>query len=154
MSLNNIMLTAENDPVQRYATTVRSKISGERLDPLNGRPITFILSSSSDDFLYEDDVIEIYSDKEHRFFQQANRLFFTNGYLKPYNASAPPLSMANILSDEEVERLASTRTIPAMKKALSLVNSRVSLDRILEMARYIGRPQSVLNLIEDRIKEL
>lgn len=155
MSFNNILLTAITDPAYKYAKAIPSKLCGKRLDPITNEVIDFILESAADGrFVYENDVIELYNEREHRYFMQANRPFILNGLLKQYAGDALPIDLSNIMSDEDVERIASLRTLPAVKKALSEVSSSVTLDRILLMAKHIGRPQSVIALIEQRITEI
>ena len=154
MSINNILLTAETEPTHRYAKTIRSKIAGFRLDPLDNKQVPFLLTSVGDEFSYEDEVVELYSDKENRYFMQANKLFIANGYLKPFNGTAAPVAMDNIISDEDVERIAAIRTPNQLKSKLAPITSKVSLERVVQAAREIGRPQSIINIIESRIKDL
>lgn len=153
MSMNNILITANNPPLYKYAKVIPSKLSGLRLDPVTYQEIPFLLRSKGD-FDYEHDVIELYSEREHKHFLQVNRVFIKSGFLKEYHGESDPEDLTNVISDEEVERIASTRTLMALKKALADITSPITLDRILQMAKHIGRPLSIISLIEERIAEM
>lgn len=153
MSMNNILITANNPPLYKYAKVIPSKLSGLRLDPVTYQEIPFLLRSKGD-FDYEHDVIELYSEREHKHFLQVNRVFIKSGFLKEYHGENEPEDLTNVISDEEVERIASTRTLMALKKALADITSPITLDRILQMAKHIGRPLSIISLIEERIAEM
>ena len=154
-SINNILLTADNEPIKKYAKTIPSKLSGNRLDPMTGHVMPFVLESNKDGrFDYEADVIEIYSAKEDKFFIQANRNFIKEGLLKLFDGSPTQVPQENILSDEDVESIATIRTIPALIKRLSEITSTVAVNRVLETAKAVGRPATIISTIENRIKEL
>lgn len=153
MSLNNIMMVAESTPLYKYAKTIPSKLSGVRLDPVTFKEITFQLESEGE-FNYDNDVIELYNERDHRFFLQANRSFIKNGYLKVHDGDSTPVDLSNVVSDEEIERIASIRTNMQMKKELSKITSKVALARVSDMAHTIGRPKSVIELIEQRMQEI
>jgi hypothetical protein len=155
MSMNNILLTATNPPTHRYAKTIPSKLSGLRLDPVTFVAIPFVLHTpNARDFVYDDAVIELYSDREHRHFLQVNRAFIKAGFLKEYHGEAEPEDLSNIISDEEVEQIASIRTVLAMKARLKDITSPVTVDRVLSMAKHIGRPASIITLIQQRLEEM
>lgn len=153
-SLNNILMFAETPALYKYAKAIPSKLSGVRLDPVTFREIPFRLESGPDGFEYDNDVIEFYNERDHKFFLQVNRNFIKNGFLKIHTGDATPADLANVISDEEVELIASTRTNTSLRKQLSKITSKVALLRILDMATEIGRPKSVIDIIEQRIQEI
>lgn len=154
-SENNIIVTADNEPVKKFAKAIPSKLAGRRLDPFKFNELSFVLESDPEiGFLYENDVIELYNDREVRFFLHANRKFIKEGYLKEYQGSPTVADTSNILSDEEVETIATLRTGPMIAKRLNDLTSRVAVQRVLDMAQHVGRPASIIKIIEKRMQEL
>lgn len=152
--LNNIYQEAETPALYKYLKTVPSKLSGKRLEPMRLAEVPFRLISRDNEFDYTASVIELYSEREHRHFLQANKKFISAGLLEIYTGDAQPADLSNVMSAEDVEMLASIKTIPGLRKALQAVTSKITMARILDTARFIGRPQSVITVIEDRMNEL
>lgn len=151
----NIIVTAENEPIKKFAKAIPSKLAGRRLDPFKMSEIAFVLESDpKEGFLYENDVVEIYSERELRFFLHANRTFIKEGYLKEFHGSPTEADVTNVISDEEIERIAALRTGPMIAKRIGELTSLVAVQRVLDMAQHIGRPASIIKIIEKRIQEL
>lgn len=151
---NNIFLTA-GDPVKKYATTVAHPITGWRLDPDTGRQIEFVLTSpSKDEFSYEHEVIELYGDKEVKFFIQRNKYLIESGLVKEFTGTTDEVDTTNLLSDEEVMQIATIRQQPELKERLAGMTSKITVQRVLNIAKEIGRPAKIIALIESRLAEL
>lgn len=147
-SLNNIYLTVETPPYKRYVKTIKSQVAGLRLND-EGKQASFILHTGPD-FDYEQDVLEIYSDREHRYFLQANRTLIAKGLLKEYNGVKGEIDKTNLLTDDEIETIATTKSMPVLMKRLGELTSKVTVDRVLATATEIGRPQKFLEAIRQR----
>lgn len=155
MDGNNIFLTAEN-PVAKYMKTVRSKIAGFRLHPENQQQVGFVLESDEDPdtFDYDREVLELYSDKEVRFFKQANKKLIEAGLLKPFTGDAEDVRLNNLVSDDELEEVVSTSNQAELKARLTKYTSLVVVERALTLAKEMGRPRRILTVIEQRKAEL
>lgn len=153
-SVNNIFLVNIEPPVKRYVKTLPSKVGGWRLDAAGKNQIGFILESSPDGFSYDAEVLEIYSEKEDRYLRQTNRVLFTEGFIKEYSGDMPNVDTTNMVSDEDVQMIASTRLPAHMRSKLREYTSVVTLQRIRQAADEMGRARSVMNIIDERLKEL
>lgn len=155
MDGNNIFLTAD-EPVARYAKTIRSKIAGVRLHPESGAQVGFVLESNEDPdtFDYDTEILELYTDKEHRFFKQANKKLIEEGLLKPFSGTAEDVQLNNLVPDEELEDVVSTSNQAELKARLTKYTSLVTVERALSLAKEIGRPRRILTVIEQYKAEL
>lgn len=165
-STRNIYLS-DTPPVMRYMRPMKvaHTITGWRIDPNTGRQIEFILESSpvGPDTSYEDltkrtfnydtDVVELYSDKEVRFFSQRNRYLFENGLLQEFDGEPEEVDMSNMMSDIEITKIA---VLPFSKLVLRLeeITSAVTMRRIFDIAEEIGRPAKILNQMKAKLAEL
>ena len=153
-SINNIFLMSVEEPVRRYQKTIRSQVGGLRMDT-EGKVVAFILKSSpTGSFDYEYDVLEVYSDREDRYIRQANRKLFESGMLKEYVGEMPALDTTNMLSDSEIRDIAGTTNVPSLNKKLQEITSAFTIQRVLDMAKEIGRPAKTLDLITNRLNEV
>lgn len=153
-SQNNIYLVVMDEPYKRYTKAVPSQVGGIRLDANGKEPVYFILHSHPKGFEYDAEVLEIYTEREDRYFRQANRGLFAQGLLKEYFGEQPELDDSNVLTDAEVQEVAAMRNIESMRKRLNELSSVYTIRRILAAANEIGRPQKTVQMIESRIKEL
>lgn len=172
MSKNHQVIEFEGKVVKRYAKTTNSVLTGWRLDP--HRPenrMDWMLSSphrlftvvwddgqaphiARTDFSYEDEVIELYSEQEVRLFERLNRNSIESGALKVYREPAPAIDTTNLMTDEEIEAVAVLKQLTAIKSRIAKINSRITLQRILEAVEKHDRPMSVAKAIQGRIHEL
>lgn len=152
-TLNHQFLTA-GEPHRRFTKTVEHPITGWRLDPDSGRQIEFILTSPTQEFAYDREVLEVYSEREYKFLVQRNRYLFERGLLKEYTGEAEEVDMSNTLTDDEVFALASTRLTSDLHAKLRDITSAVTVRRVLLTAKEIGRPAKVVAAIEQRLGEL
>lgn len=172
MSHNHQFIAFDQQIVKKYAKTSVGAMTGYRLDPY--RPenrISWLLSSPNrlftvtwvegspatitrNGFSYDDEVIELYSDAEVRLFERMNRSAIESGALKVYTENAPVVDTTNVLTDAEIESIATTKQIPSLKKKVAALNSILTLKRILESVEKHDRPMSVARAIQDRINEL
>ncbi len=143
------------DPILRYALVPKHGITGWRLNPDDGKKLEFeLVPHQEPPFDYERDVIELYSDKEVKFFRQANRYLFSQGFLTEYLGEAEPVDVTNMLTDAEVLEIASTRNVNQLNSRIKDLTSLVSVQRILNAAQEIGRPAKTLELIRKRLEDL
>jgi len=154
-SINNIFLTA-GDAVAKYRKTVDHSVSGWRLDPEKpGRIRTeFLLLNDTGKPDYDHDVIELYSKEELAYFRQANKYLIEGGLVEPYNGTRADTDERNLLTEDDVEAIAAIKQIPALRKRLEQLTSSVTVQRVYDAASLIGRPLSVMQLIQSRIDEL
>lgn len=154
MSVNNIFLIVVDPPYKRYVKTVPSSIGGIRLNSEGTNTTEFVLRSHPDGFVYDDEVLEIYTDREDRFLRQSNKTLFQKGYLKEYIGEQPQLDTSNMLTDSEIEEIASIRNVAVLQKRLNEITSILSMKRILDLATEIGRPAKTLQIIKKRHDDL
>ena len=167
MSTNHIYIELEEKVFARYIKTVPSILSGIRADPYDLKSrIPFILRTpesrviwetetneaeehtanvvikSLKPVIYEDEVLEVYSDVENRVFQQLNRKLLETGILIPYHETRTQLDTVNILSDQEILEIANSPSIPVFKKKLKAITSAWVLDRISSKLEELNRKPS------------
>jgi hypothetical protein len=173
MSHNHQFIELEDKVVKRYAKTINSVLTGFRLDPR--RPenrLDWMLASprklfsvvwedgqqpyvQRNNFSYDDEVIELYSEGEVRLFERLNRDSIESGALKVYTNPAPAVDTTNLLTDEEVDAIATIKQVTKLKKTISDPAFTVqTLKRILERVEAHDRPISVVKAITSRIDEL
>jgi len=144
------------DPVKRYRNMPKHGIAGWRLNPDDGnKKLEFqLVPTPEPEFDYERDVIELYSTKEIKFFMQANKYLFQQGFLTEYEGEAEPVDTTNMLTDDEVLTIATQRNVPSLKKQIEELTSRVSVQRIYDTAKEIGRPAKTLEIIKNHLDTL
>jgi hypothetical protein len=152
---NNIFMTA-GEPIARFTLTPKHGITGWRLNPDdNNRKVEWALTPTPEpEFDYERDVIELYSDKEVKFFKQANRYLLKEGLIREFEGTPKPIDITNMLTDEQVMEIATDTQIKRLKNRLAELTSKVSVDRIYRTAIEIGRPAKTLELMKERLDEL
>jgi hypothetical protein len=154
MSVNNIYLVVPTEPYKKYVKTVPSSIAGKRFNDRADAEVGFLLRSVPGVFSYDDEVLEVYSDREDRFLKQANKSLFESGMLKEYTGNRSAMDTRNIMSDEDVLEIASLRNVMQLSKKLEDIDSKITAQRILDTAKEIGRPAKTLELIEKKVKDL
>jgi len=152
-SVNNIYLVNIEPPVKKYVKTIPSKVGGIRFDSRGEHEVGFILETSDQTkFVYDDEVLEVYTSREDRALRQLNRKLFEQGFLKEYLEEAPALDTTNMLTDAEIEEVARISNINSLKTRLLDFTSAVTVQRILKSAEEIGRPAKTLELIRQRLE--
>lgn len=150
-AVNNIIVTA-GDPVCRFQKTVAYSVSGRRLDPHDeSKSMEFILGQRPYEAEpdYDSQVIEIYSERELKFFQFNNRYLFARGLLAPYSEAPLQVDTTNSVSDEEVDEIASTRSFAEFTKKLTMFDSRITIKRIKDAAVKLDRPMRFVSAAEN-----
>ena len=144
-SNNNIVFTAD-EVVARYAKTVNWSISGRRLDPHDHkREIIFILGQRvNNEFSYDTDVVELYSLLEVRFFVQSNKYLFEQGLIAEYEEEREKVDFTNMLTDEDVYRIAASKTFTDFLLAAEGITSPITLERIMNAAEELNRPKKLV----------
>lgn len=164
-SMNHQFIEYSDQTVKRYIKTVPNIVAGVRLNPHNPQEqISFLLQTSPHDFdftqhrvvghTYENDVLELYSDKELKLFLKMNRNLIEQGLIKEYDGNHAETNLSNLLNDEEVKEVAALKPISALTERLSAITSEITLKRILEAAEELNRPHNSIRAIQNRINEL
>lgn len=172
-SKNHQFLDLSDQVVRRYVRTDIAPLTGYRLNPTNPTmQMDWLLATPEENydfipytsekttqvvqktFSYHDEVLELYSDKEVRVFEQLNRKLLQEGKLKEYTEVAPELDTVNTLTDIQVIRLASIKQLPALKKELLRITSPQTLERIRATAEALDRPTSIVNAVKSRMQEI
>lgn len=163
MSVNHQWVEFSEQVYTRYKKTSVNAIQGKRQDPLTKARIDFILASDWRNFNmetekltfnYDTDVIEVYSAEEDRVFRALNSYLFQNGFLAPYDGTREAVNTNNAISDVDVSDIAASKNLLQFKKRIRQIDSRVTLDRILDTVKRADRPYSFVTAIEERLKEL
>lgn len=172
MSYNHQYLEFNDKIVLRYTKTIPGIITGARLDPhrpenrtdwLLRTPEKHFLFKPREDgkidlerisFSYEDEVLELYSSTEVSIFQRLNRATIESGVLVVYNDIAPDIDTSNVLTDDQVTQIAATKQLLAIRKKLTGMTSIHTIQRIIDAAKTLDRPYSIIKAMEERINEL
>lgn len=165
MAKNNIYLTMSNSVYRRYAKVPINIIAGLRPDPVDLRvQVGWTLSTAEQDydlaarkrvnFVYENEVIEIYSEAEDKVFRRLNRSLLDSGLLREYIGEQSNEISDNFITDDAVLVLVSMKSNADFKKELQKFTSLVTLARIKERAEEIGVSIAKIRAIEARVQEL
>lgn len=173
MSVNHQFIAFDDCIVKRYTKTLPGMVTGKRLDP--NRPeneLTWLLKSPDGNFIihwkgegdpwrceriafsYDSEVLELYSATEVKLFEKQNRALIEQGVLKEYSDIAPAIDTTNLLTDEEVIAIATTKQPLSFRKKVSALTSIHTLQRVLEAVEKHDRPVSFVKVVQERIKEL
>lgn len=152
-SMNN-QFVAAGDPIKRFVKTVDHPITGWRIDPETGKQVEFILSTPTENFDYDTAVLEFYSEKDWKYFQQKNKYLIAAGLVKEYTSAPEEVDTTNLLTDEEVYKIATTTQFHVMTKRLEELTSPQTVKRVLAVAEEVGRPAKTLAYIKARAEEL
>lgn len=152
---NNLFyhVRVEQEPVTRYVKTVPYVVTGWRLEPETNKPVVFILVSD-EEFSYENDVVELYSEKEDAYFRQMNKYLFSSGLVSKYDGDLEAVDTSNSLTDKEIEEIASTRLVSDLREKLDKITVLVAAERLLAAAKEIGRPKKIIDIFEDKVNSL
>lgn len=163
-SKNHQYLDYADHVVARYVKTVTHSITGMRLDPTTAQPVDFFLSTPDKnfdfgskeivDFSDDDEVLELYSEKEVTYFKRSNKYLIENGLIKPYTGTKKTINEENVLDDSEIEEIASITNLPKLRSRVHTLTSTVTLTRVLNSMKDLGRKESIRQVVADRIKEL
>lgn len=155
MSFNNIYLElVDVEPYSRYQKNVPSAVSGWRLNPKDlSHRVEFLLASPSSKFNYQSDVIELYSEKEDRYFRMANSVLFDMAYLIPYVEDGDEVT-GEILVDNVntlVDEIAgTTRYDEFVEKAKGIENTAVLL-QLYKSCLTRELPATIFSYMESRL---
>lgn len=152
-SMNNIFV-AQGEPYKRVIKTVDHPITGWRIDPDTGKQVEFILSTPSPDFDYDTDVLEFYTEKDWKFFQQRNKYLIVQGLVKEFQGEPEVVDTTNLLTDDDIYKIATTSQVMTLNKRLQELTSALTVRRVLAVAEEVGRPAKTLALIKTRAEEL
>lgn len=176
-SFNHQFLEFSDEVKKRYIKRGIGALTGYRLNPRNAvnpnERIDFLLATPETSlditpygdgeptkhrqvgFSYEDEVLELYTDMEVRSFERMNRLLIENGLLVEYNGTATEVSKANLLSDVELTKIASMKTVAALKKRIATITSVDMLQTILDKMQEIDTvTMAHIRAVKERINEL
>ena len=162
MSRNNIYPEMQK-VFKRYAKVPVFIVAGLRLDPTDSRTqVGWTLSTSEDsfdfegkrrtEFVYDDEVIEIYSEEEDKLFKRINKSLFSRGLLKEYNEEDLPPDLTNFMSDADIDEIVDLKTMSEFTKRLDSLTSVPTIKRIHEAALNKNKPIKKIQAIEARLK--
>jgi hypothetical protein len=171
-SFNHQFIQFSDKVIARYTKTTVGMLTGKRLDP--HRPentIDWLLHTPEANFLfikrddgktelirqhhtYEDEVIEIYSEAEKALFERLNRGNIQTGVLIVYEGVGPENDLSNVLSESQIREIAATKQLPALRKKIQDITSIHSLERILQAAKDLDRPNSIVVTIQEKINDI
>lgn len=163
MSVNHQFPEYQDAVYARYKKTSTAAIGGNRLNPSDPKErMPFVLMSSFDQFdietetlqfNYENDVIELYSEQEEKAFKRLNARLFKNGLIEVYKGDVPNFE-DNTLSEEEIEKIASTKTLLGFKKIIEEIEELITIARIRDAVARLDRPASFSTAINERYERL
>jgi hypothetical protein len=162
MAKNNIYPAFES-VYKRYAKVPIHIVAGNRVDPQDStKNVGWTLSTKEEnfdiekqkrtEFVYEDEVIEIYTPLEDKMFQRFNKSLFSLGLLKEYDQESLPPDMNNFLNDSDVLEIVEMKSLTELAKRLQLLTSVATLQRIRELAVSLNKTIRKIQIIDDRIK--
>jgi hypothetical protein len=163
MAMNNIYPTVSNEAYKKYAKVPINMLAGLRVDPTDTRVnVGWLLSTDEDNydlssnsrkaFVYDDEVIEIYSELEDKMFRRLNKGLFAKGLLKDYHESQLPIDTKNFISDAEITEIVDLRSMTEFMSRLDKFDSLSTLNRIRDFAISENKSVKKVQAIDARIK--
>lgn len=163
MAMNNIYPTVSNEAYKKYAKVPINMLAGLRVDPTDTRVnVGWLLSTDEENydlpsnsrkaFVYDDEVIEIYSELEDKMFRRLNKGLFAKGLLKDYHESQLPIDTKNFISDAEITEIVDLRSMTELVSRLDKFDSLSTLNRIRDFAISENKSVKKVQAIEARIK--
>ena len=162
-SKHNIYPEFEDQVVERWKKTSIHAVAGMRLNPYHSESrISFLLMSNEDDFNlttrvltfnYENEIIELYSEREVLLFKRLNKEIIERGLLVPYTQPAPIVDTTNALTDAEIETMLQSKNPVQLKAKIKNITAASALQRILARTTP-DHKQWVIQTLQDRIQEL
>jgi hypothetical protein len=174
MSKNHQFIEFDQQVVERWIKTVSHMVSGKRLNPYKpSESIDFVLrtnptnfdftklnkkdfpdSSSKVTLVYEDEVLELYSDNEARLFRRFNKTLIERGLIRLYDGEASGVDTTNSMSDADLEAIANLSPITAYKKQLYGISSPVTVGRLIAVLARLDKSASYIKAAEEHLLTL
>jgi hypothetical protein len=164
MSKQNIYYELSDKVVKRYAKVPVHLVAGVRIDPYDQKnTISWLLMTDASNydektkqktFVYEDEVIELYSQYEADAFVRLNKKLIERGLLKVYTGSGSTVDETNTMSDDELSKILSIRSNEDFASEINKLSSSLTLTRLKQFAIDMGKSVKRVHVLEARIKEL
>jgi hypothetical protein len=164
MSINNIFEDLEDQIVECYAKVPNFMLSGTRLDPHDPKKtIPWIIKTESENFdlktktkqfVYEDEVIELYSKLDLSTFLRFNKGLIENGLLKKYEGNKSQVDTSETITDVDLTEIVNIRANDKFIEEVNKLNSVMTLTRLKNIATDSGKSVKKIALIDTRIEEL
>jgi hypothetical protein len=165
MAVNNIYFTLQDQIYKRYTKVPINVVGGLRVDPTDPRlQIGWVLKTDEDSFdfatkkrtkfVYDNEVIEVYSESEDKLFRKLNSGLFRSGLLKEYNEENELVDSPNFVNDAEILRVIEIRSVAEFEAALKKFDAVATLERIKQQLVDQGKSVKKVQLVEARLKEV
>jgi hypothetical protein len=164
MSKQNIYYELSDKVVKRYAKVPVHLVAGVRIDPYDTKnTISWLLMTDASNydektkqrtFVYEDEVIELYSQYEADAFVRLNKKLIERGLLKVYTGSGNSVDETNTMSDDELSQILSIRSNEDFASEVNKLSSSLTLIRLKQLAIDLGKSVKRVQVLEARIKQL
>ncbi len=163
MSKNHQLPEYFDSIVARYKKVTIGAVSGIRLDPNDPkRRLSFLLESKFSNFNqdtkqltfnYEDDVLELYSEREKLVFKQLNPYLFQSGLIAEYHGEKDTIVDQSV-TDTDIITIAALKNTMQFKKRLSGITSQSTLQRIHDAVIAQNRPHSFVKAVAERLEKV
>jgi hypothetical protein len=164
MSKQNIYYELSDKVVRRYAKVPVHLVSGSRIDPYDHKStVSWLLMTEAVNynedtkertFVYEDEIIELYSQYEADAFVRLNKKLIERGLLKVYTGSGAQVDETNTMSDDELSQILSIRSNEDFTTEVNKLSSSLTLSRLKQLAVDLGKSVKRVQVLESRIKQL
>ena len=164
MSKQNIYYELSDKVIKRYAKVPVHLVAGVRIDPYDTKnTISWLLMTDASNydektkqrtFVYEDEVIELYSQYEADAFVRLNKKLIERGLLKVYTGLGNSVDETNTMSDDELSQILSIRSNEDFASEVNKLSSSLTLIRLKQLAIDLGKSVKRVQVLEARIKQL
>lgn len=172
MSINHQFINLQDNVCKRYVKTEIATLSGKRVDPHNlheQMPFLLITPESKIKYSttkqgdldiaefdgrdpeidYDNEVLEVYSEKEDKIFRSLNKALFEKGLLVTYDHANGAINMQNALTENEIEAIARMPQPMKFRSRLKTITSHATLNRIREHVIRLDRPMRFIRELDD-----
>jgi hypothetical protein len=148
----NTVFPVRGVPYAVYKTTADFSVSGKRLHPMDlTKVIDFSVDGSS--INEEDRLVELYSEGEDFFFKRANAQSISEGLWLRFEYKPKEITDVNSISDKEVDRIASLKSLVVLRKNLDKFTARHPIARIYARAKELDRGVNFLGVLEEYLNK-
>ena len=162
-SRHNVYPEFSDQIYERWKKTTVHAVAGWRLDPHKpDSRISFVLMSREDDFnfetrhlafVYESEVVELYSERESRLFTSLNKAAIQSGSLVLHEEKTPDVDTSNALTDHDIAEILAIKAPATLKARLKKITAVAALNRI-KAALTPEHKQWFSTALENRITDV
>ena len=137
------------EPFKSYRKTILGKVFVLAWDSFTNKSMEIRLFGKP-----EESIIDVWSEREDSYFKKANKRFFEAGVLMPVDRKKlPPQPEVKVYTDDELAEIIKSKFY-SLRKVLNSIKDKLTVTRMLEIAKDMEASQKIIGNIEARLSEI